>query len=469
MPGVAVYTWNFHPDLIDSAIRKGASGYLSKTLPARDLVTALESIHGGATVINPMPGKSRAAPGLDWPGRSEGLTERESEILALITQGKSNAEVAVTTYLSVNSIKSYIRSVYRKIGVKTRTQAVLWGVEHGFKPDHDRLDLWRGDTWRACRPPRLPEPQPCSRVPGRTAPRFSFVPTSESLGRLSLPRLVLLNGPGWARCSASGSVPVNVMHGEYGAPPGACRARLASAERQLCVSVRERLAEGDGRSAPRMRHNEVWMDPVLLVVRSMSGQLEDRSILAQSVRRLFGVALLVPLAIATPACSSNGNKSGRVGLSRLAGGVVEERPVELSYRGPSQDVDALVARRTPRLVVQVTNSQPTVERVRLALDRKDALDVDLPPGGDCRGGHNPVFSVAYNHPPVGSTPNWTSRAPPAQPRSGCRKPGPHGRSSTFRANGHGETSPSTTPSPCGGDTTCIGPTPRSTATTRGAR
>ena len=151
MPGVAVYTWNFHPDLIDSAIRKGASGYLSKTLPARDLVTALESIHGGATVINPMPGKSRAAPGLDWPGRSEGLTERESEILALITQGKSNAEVAVTTYLSVNSIKSYIRSVYRKIGVKTRTQAVLWGVEHGFKPDHDRLDLWRGDTWRACR------------------------------------------------------------------------------------------------------------------------------------------------------------------------------------------------------------------------------------------------------------------------------------------------------------------------------
>jgi DNA-binding NarL/FixJ family response regulator len=143
---VAVYSWNFHPDLIESAIRKGASGYLSKTLPARDLVTALESIHGGTTVISPMPGKSRGAPGLDWPGRSEGLTERESEILALITQGKSNAEVAVTTYLSANSIKSYIRSVYRKIGVKTRTQAVVWGVEHGFKPDHYRLDFWRGDT-----------------------------------------------------------------------------------------------------------------------------------------------------------------------------------------------------------------------------------------------------------------------------------------------------------------------------------
>jgi DNA-binding NarL/FixJ family response regulator len=143
---VAVYTWNFHPDLIESAIRKGARGYLSKTLPARDLVAAIEAIHGGTTVISPAPGKSRAAPGFDWPGRSEGLTERESEILALITQGKSNAEVAATTYLSVNSIKSYIRSTYRKIRVKTRTQAVLWGVEHGFKPDHHRIDFWRGDS-----------------------------------------------------------------------------------------------------------------------------------------------------------------------------------------------------------------------------------------------------------------------------------------------------------------------------------
>jgi DNA-binding NarL/FixJ family response regulator len=143
---VAVYTWNFQPDVIESAIRKGASGYLSKTLPARDLVAALEAIHAGTTVISPTPGKLRAAPGLDWPGRSEGLTERESEILALITQGKSNTEVAATTYLSVNSIKSYIRSIYRKIGVKTRTQAVLWGVEHGFKPDHHRIDFWRGDS-----------------------------------------------------------------------------------------------------------------------------------------------------------------------------------------------------------------------------------------------------------------------------------------------------------------------------------
>jgi DNA-binding CsgD family transcriptional regulator len=77
-------------------------------------------------------------------GRGEGLTDREAEILALITQGKSNAEVATLTFLSPNTVKSYIRTIYRKIDVASRTQAVLWGVDHGFTPDHHRIDHWRG-------------------------------------------------------------------------------------------------------------------------------------------------------------------------------------------------------------------------------------------------------------------------------------------------------------------------------------
>jgi DNA-binding NarL/FixJ family response regulator len=74
---------------------------------------------------------------------SEGLSDRESEILALITQGKSNAEVAALTYLSPNTVKSSIRTIYRKIEVGSRTQAVLWGVKHGFTPDHHRIEHWR--------------------------------------------------------------------------------------------------------------------------------------------------------------------------------------------------------------------------------------------------------------------------------------------------------------------------------------
>jgi DNA-binding NarL/FixJ family response regulator len=141
---VVIYTWNFHPELIETARRKGAAGYLSKTLPARDLVAALEAVHAGEHVVSDPPRRARAAVGLDWPGRHEGLTDREAEILALITQGKSNADVAKLTFLSPNTIKSYIRAVYRKIGVESRTQAVLWGVDHGFTPDHNRIDHWRG-------------------------------------------------------------------------------------------------------------------------------------------------------------------------------------------------------------------------------------------------------------------------------------------------------------------------------------
>src|SRR6476469_6667447 len=141
---VVVYTWNFPPDLLASAKQHGAHGYLSKTLPARELVAALEAVHAGETVVSAPPPRARSALGLDWPGRGEGLSDRESEILALITQGKSNADVARLTYLSPNTVKSYIRNIYRKIDVGSRTQAVLWGVGHGFTPDHNRIEHWRG-------------------------------------------------------------------------------------------------------------------------------------------------------------------------------------------------------------------------------------------------------------------------------------------------------------------------------------
>lgn len=141
---VVVYTWNFHPDLVESARRQGAHGYLSKTLPARDLVAALEAVHSGAEIVSDAPPRARSAPGLDWPGRGEGLTDREAEILALITQGKSNADIARLAYLSPNTVKSYIRTIYRKLAVESRTQAVLWGVKHGFAPDHHRIEHWRG-------------------------------------------------------------------------------------------------------------------------------------------------------------------------------------------------------------------------------------------------------------------------------------------------------------------------------------
>ena len=68
-----VHAWNFHPELVDGAMAKGASGYLSNTLPAHELATAIEAIADGNVVISDAPPRSRSAAGLDWPGRIEGL------------------------------------------------------------------------------------------------------------------------------------------------------------------------------------------------------------------------------------------------------------------------------------------------------------------------------------------------------------------------------------------------------------
>jgi DNA-binding NarL/FixJ family response regulator len=148
---IVVYTWNFHDELVDAALKRGASGYLSKTLTGHELVECIEAVHAGEKVVRDEARRPRSAEGLDWPGRGEGLTDREAEILALITQGRNNAEISALTFLSPNTVKSYARGMYRKLGVSSRTQAVLWGIDHGFSPDHRRIELWRTRTDRTAR------------------------------------------------------------------------------------------------------------------------------------------------------------------------------------------------------------------------------------------------------------------------------------------------------------------------------
>ncbi|MDE9366680.1 response regulator transcription factor [Luteipulveratus sp. YIM 133132] len=133
---VAVLTWNFDEELVQQALSRGASGYLARSLPAAALVDALERVHRGETVVSTPTGHGQVAG--EWPGREEALAPREAEVLALITQGLPNTVIAAQTHLSINSVKSYIRTAYRKIGVTSRSQAVLWGVRHGFEPDRRR-------------------------------------------------------------------------------------------------------------------------------------------------------------------------------------------------------------------------------------------------------------------------------------------------------------------------------------------
>lgn len=155
---VAVYTWATRDDLRSAALATGARGWLSKSLDAEAIVDALERIAAGEQVVllgnatdpgrqgvDGTPGATDTAPdpGVDqvvgdWPGRAEGLSPRQAEIICLITQGLSNSEICERTYLTLNTVKSYIREAYRTMGVSTRVQAVLWGVEHQMVPAHER-------------------------------------------------------------------------------------------------------------------------------------------------------------------------------------------------------------------------------------------------------------------------------------------------------------------------------------------
>ena len=138
---VVIYTWADSTDVVEEALSHRVRGVLSKSLDGARLVDALRRVHAGEIVIDPPhPVDDTAVPG-DWPGRSEGLTGREAEILALITLGLSNQEIATRTYLSINSVKSYIRSCYRRIEVRTRSQAVRWAIEHGVDREPVRIVL----------------------------------------------------------------------------------------------------------------------------------------------------------------------------------------------------------------------------------------------------------------------------------------------------------------------------------------
>ena len=149
---VVVFSWNLQPDLIDRAIARGASGYLSKSLHGGEIVEALERVHRGEVVVRTGDHESSVASEGDWPGRAAGLSPREAEVLALITQGRSNLEIAERAYLSVNTVKTYIRATYRKIGVRTRPQAVRWGMLNGFEPN----TLRTLDPELRVRPPEVP-------------------------------------------------------------------------------------------------------------------------------------------------------------------------------------------------------------------------------------------------------------------------------------------------------------------------
>lgn len=126
---VALFTWNFQPWTAGVLIERGASAYLSKGLTSAELLKALHTVN--TTDRGPVSPQARStrARTANQADRGEVLTNREAEVLSLICRGLNNAEIAETVNLSFNTVKSYIRSCYRKIDVDSRSLAVLWGLD----------------------------------------------------------------------------------------------------------------------------------------------------------------------------------------------------------------------------------------------------------------------------------------------------------------------------------------------------
>lgn len=143
---VVVFSWNTDRDLVTGSFANGASGYVSKGVKAADLVDVIERVHGGERVSpldQPMPDGDDFG---RWPGQDLGLTPRESEVLGLICQGLSNQEITERAFIGINTVKTYVRTLYAKIEVDSRTKALLWGIDHGFRPDEVRHGGDGGDV-----------------------------------------------------------------------------------------------------------------------------------------------------------------------------------------------------------------------------------------------------------------------------------------------------------------------------------
>jgi DNA-binding NarL/FixJ family response regulator len=136
---VAVYTWSSYP--LEDARLHGAAGYIHKGLGGAELVEAITAIHEGRAWESLDPGIDDDHSMPTWPGQEHGLSARESEVLTFIARGFSNQEIAERAYLSINTVKTYIRTAYRKAGVDSRSQAVGWALRNGFQPDPSTGDL----------------------------------------------------------------------------------------------------------------------------------------------------------------------------------------------------------------------------------------------------------------------------------------------------------------------------------------
>jgi DNA-binding NarL/FixJ family response regulator len=138
---VIVFSFSNDAALANSLMRAGARGFISKASPVTQIVDGIRAAARGERVMS-LKRSQRAAmvPELGWPGRPVRLTERESELLALLPTGMTNRELAAHLYISENTVKTQLRSLFSKLEVKNRVQAVAV-ARAGFLGERRERDL----------------------------------------------------------------------------------------------------------------------------------------------------------------------------------------------------------------------------------------------------------------------------------------------------------------------------------------
>jgi NarL family two-component system response regulator LiaR len=138
----AIIVFSFSDDvaLAHSLLRAGAQGFISKATPANQIVDGIRAAARGNRVLLTQRSQHAVMPDeLRWPGRDVHLTERESELLALLPTGMTNRELGEHLYISENTIKTQLRHLFSKLAVHNRAQAVaLAGA--GILGEHHLVD-----------------------------------------------------------------------------------------------------------------------------------------------------------------------------------------------------------------------------------------------------------------------------------------------------------------------------------------
>jgi len=131
IPAIALTTYADDASVL-GALRAGARGYLTKDAGAEDIRAAVEAVARGEAVLDPAVQHHVVAAVNTASEPSHDLTPREAEVLGLIAEGLTNAEIAERLVVSNATVKSHVNHIFAKLGVRDRAQAIVFAYSNGL-------------------------------------------------------------------------------------------------------------------------------------------------------------------------------------------------------------------------------------------------------------------------------------------------------------------------------------------------